>query len=401
MNTKPSIPLLQSDDAVSLQTRDPRYLDHDAPELRIDDLPELRVGLDDLPPLYQDAVGDSSSSSSAPLLPLNPALQPFDGIVAQFKKEPITGDEYYVDPRLDSDPALLERHIKWWSQTPPRPFVRLLGTHTQSVNDAGKKEKKTVTDFDVSAELTPYLYSDATNQVSWRALRTAEDSENTRRGTVLRKRAPGAKQSIELGLADKPTLTEWCHRYTASQAGLKCLTLERRMVGFDEEKVRQKLISLVRATNYRGSLSVTFPVVDARVTVYNQCKTNVWRLTAWIWWVCVLSLLFIFTWPYLFFRTKRYEVVFAEWPFSVFGENGRRQFVSISEDQWYNLWGRAISRAVLEKRQGILDQQDLIASEGADPVFGNNVVDGAVNLLRAGVHAMNEVNRQLGWGYSS
>ncbi|KAK3317817.1 hypothetical protein B0T19DRAFT_298722 [Cercophora scortea] len=399
MNTKPSIPLLQSDDSVSLQTRDPRYLDHDAPELRIDDLPELRVGLDDLPPLYQDAVGDSSDS--APLLPLNPALQPFEGIVPQFKKEPITGDEYYVDSRLDSNPALLERHIKWWSQTPPRPFVRILGTHTQSVNDAGKKEKKTVTDFDVSVELTPYLYSDATNQVSWRTLRTADDSEITRRGTILRKRAPGAKQGIELGLGDKPSLTEWCHRYTASQAGLKCLTLERRMVGFDEEKVRQKLISLVRATNYRGSLSVTFPVVDAHVSVYNECKTNVWRLTAWIWWVCVLSLLFVFTWPYLFFRTKRFEVVFAEWPFSVTGENGRRQYVSISEDQWYNLWGRAISRAVLEKRQGILDQQDLIASEGADPVFGNNVVDGAVNLLRAGVHAMNEVNRQLGWGYSS
>ena len=65
------------------------------------------------------------------------------------------------------------------------------------------------------------------------------------------------------------------------------------------------------------------------------------------------------------------------------------------------MWGRAINRAVLEKRQGTLDQQDLIAADSPAPVFGVAVVDGAMSFVRAGVGAMNEVNRQLGWGYDS
>jgi len=65
------------------------------------------------------------------------------------------------------------------------------------------------------------------------------------------------------------------------------------------------------------------------------------------------------------------------------------------------LWGRALSRAVLERRQDTLDQQDLIAAEGAPQTFGNVAVDGAASFIMAGVSAMNEVNRQLGWGYDS
>jgi hypothetical protein len=172
----------------------------------------------------------------------------------------------------------------------------------------------------------------------------------------------------------------------------------RRVVGFDEEKVRQKLESLVRNTNYHGHLNITFPVKDQYVHVFNEAKINRWRLTTWIYWLCIFTLMFVFTWPYLFFRTKRFEVVSVDWSFSQLGQDGRKKYVSISEDQWYNLWGRAIHRAVLEKRQSTLDQQDLIAAEGAAPVFGNAVVDGAMGVFRAGVSAMNEVNRQLGWG---
>jgi len=386
---KPSDPMRPGDDALSLHSQSgDRFLDDDAPELQVDDLP----------PLYDDVADPiNGDSSSAPLLPNHPVSDQFPGMIPYLSKDK-DGNKYYIHECFDNDPKVLEQHVNWWAKKPPRPFVRLHGTHSQEVDNNGKKERKTVTDFDIQIELTPYLFSDAVNRSAFREVHTPENSDKVRRGTILAKRAPGSTQSIEVGLPTKPTLQEWCHRYHASHAGLKTFTVMRRMIGFDDEKVKQKLDSLVRNTNYRGHLSITFPVRDQYINVYNDAKINRWRLTAWIYWLCVFTLMFLFTWPYLFFRTKRFEVVSVDWSFSRPGPDGGKKYVSISEDQWYNLWGRAIHRAVLEKRQCTLDQQDLIASEGAAPVFGNAVVDGAMGFLRAGVSAMNEVNRQLGWG---
>lgn len=349
-------------------------------------------GDDDLPPLYEDV------SSSAALLPSTaPIVSMTDASISYFKKDGNTGAESYLSSHLDSEPEVLEKYIRWWAERPPRPMVNLLGVHRHTFDRDGKRETRDVTDFDISIDLTPYLYSDATRGVSWHELCTVDVFEKRRRGTVFRKKAHRSRQH-ELG-SDQPSLAEWCHRYCASHAGLKCFVFEREVHGFDEEKVRQKLESLVRATNYRGRLNISFPVKDNVVQVYNDCKTNRWRLTSWIYWLCVFSLMVIFTWPYLFFRTKRWEVAKTKWYFSKPRDNGYRQFVSISEDQWYNMWGRAINRAVLERRQGTLDQQDLLAAEVFEPVFGDALMDGAVNFVRAGVSAMNEINRQVGWGY--
>lgn len=371
-------------DAFSLHTQPgDRFLHDDAPE----------ITEDDLPPVYDE------SESTARLLPFDPTA-PTGVAIEPFKKDANTGTQFFIDRRLDTSPEFLEQQINWWAKSPPRAFVRVHGSHRETVDNAGKKERKSVTDFEVLVEMTPYLYSDAVNKLSWSYLRTIENEEKARRGTVLAKRAPGAKQNIELGDA-KPSLAEWCHRYCASHAGLKAFIFQRNVTGFDADMVKEKLTTLVRGTNYRGSLDISFPVKDNRIEVYNDCKTNAWRLTGWIFWVCCLSLMFIFTWPYLFFRTKRFEAVIAEWPFSKADAQGNRQFVSISEGQWYNLWGRAIHRAVLEKRQATLGQQDLLTAEAPDPTFDHPVVDGAMSFVRAGVRAMNEVNRTLGWGYDN
>lgn len=393
---KPTSPMPRPPgDAMSLHTQPgDRFLDDDAPELQVDDLP----------PLYDDAI-DPSNSSSAPLLGAPEAYPPALNAAIYQQIAPQSTDnntEWYMDTRLDNDAKLLAQYVESWALTPPRPFVRVYGSHSQQVEDRdGKKERRAITDFDVQVELTPYLYSDATNRMSFRELRTVDNFEKARRGTVFACRAPGARASLEVGLPEKPTLMEWCHRYCASHAGLKQFTLRRRMVGFDEAKVREKLTALVRGTHYHGSLQITFPTQNEEVSVYNECKFNLWRAKTWLRWVCYLTFMWVFIWPYLLLRTKKFEVVVAEWPFSVPAEGGRKKYASISEDQWYNMWGRAINRAVLEKRQTILDQQDLLASQGAEPVFSSAMGDGAMGLLRAGVSAMNEVNRQLGWGYDS
>ncbi|KAK0725217.1 hypothetical protein B0H67DRAFT_479523 [Lasiosphaeris hirsuta] len=393
---KPSLQTRPSDDGMSLHTQPgDRFLDDDAPELQVDDLP----------PLYEDAIESANgSSSNAPLLGPDPANFPHVHLLDPFSVDAKYGTEYYLDESLDTEPETLEKHMLSWAKRPPRPFVRLLGTHSEMVDSSGKKERKTVTDFDVQVELTPYLYSDATRHIApFSHLYTVENEELARRGTVFRTRGPGASQNIEIGLPEKPTLAEWCHRYCASHAGLKSMVLQRRFIGFDELFVRRRMIELVHSTNYRGHLQVEFPVRDQRVEVFNKCKINQWRLTGWIFWLCTLTLTVLFTWPYLFFRTKRFEVVRVDWAYSVVdtSHDGRKKYASISEEQWYNMWGRAISRAVLQKQQSTLDQHDLLMAEGAAPDFSSASAEGALGFLMAGVVAMGEVNRHLGWGGDS
>ena len=64
------------------------------------------------------------------------------------------------------------------------------------------------------------------------------------------------------------------------------------------------------------------------------------------------------------------------------------------------MWARAICKAVLERRQTVLDQADLQRAEQSDPPLntGHAGVDEAAMIFRAGISAMNEVNRHLGWG---
>lgn len=386
-------------DAVSLHTNPgdresfQPYHDDDAPELNFDALD------DELPPVYSDAITPSSSASE-PLLAAAPLPVHSGGKYAPHVRDANTGAECYIDQNLES-PTELAAHIRFLANRPPRPYIKVKGTHkaTRKKSDS-KSETETIVDFDVAVDLTPYLYSDAQYRKSWKQLRTIENAEKARRGTTLRKRATGSNQDIEVGGSPKPTLEEWCHRFCASYAGLKSFALKREMTGFDFLRIKEQLQASVRSTNYRGHLEVYLETKDATAEIYNEARINYWRLIGWLRFVFFITLLFIFAWPYLFFRTKRWEVAVVEWPFSRMADGDNREYVSISEDQWYNMWGRAIIKAVLEKRQKVLDQEDLRRSQEPAPSFesGNATVDGAMGVFQAGISAMNEVNRQFGWG---
>ncbi|KKY39154.1 hypothetical protein UCDDA912_g00865 [Diaporthe ampelina] len=397
---KPTLPSTSPDsDAVSLRTQPgDHYRDADEPILFT--AAQGHHG-DDLPPVYDDAAEASASTSlTAPLL--SDAALP--GYSSSSDLQPFSRDDqavYYLSAELDADPDLLEARVRSWAAVPPRPFVRVYGYHRERRSGRdGKKETKPITDFDIKVELTPYLFADATNRHAWSELRTVENGDKAKRGTIFPRRAPRAKGNIELGAVDKPNLTQWCHLYVASHSGLKSFSLRREIKGFDQARLREQLEALVRRLNYRGHLQVSFPVHDHTVQVWNECRTNQWRLTKWIYVMFCVSMLWLLSWPYLFFRTKRFETVSSEWHFSRVDSEGRKSYVSLTEDQWYNMWGRPIAKAILSKRQGVLDQQDLIAADDADPAFntGHSTVDGALGFFRAGVNAMNEVNRHLGWG---
>lgn len=364
---------------------------------------------DELPPLYSD-VAESSA-----LIPPNQYVQQSlspngPSLVPVFSADSGTKNEYYMSSDLDSDPTLLEQHVLAWSKKPPRTFIQVLGSHTEtrSENGGSNNRTRTVVDFRVRVDMTPYLYTDLARGTStWAGLRTVDNDEKVKRGTSLARRAPGARKrhrrrsGMRLedagdSMGEKPTLTEWCHRYCASSAGLKVFCLQRKVVGIDKDLLIERLHGLVRSTNYRGNVTISFPTEGGRVEVYNDCKVNEWRFKTWIRLLTFFTLTILLTFPYLFFRTKRFETVVAEWPFSRPARNGStdREYASITEDQLYGLWGAAIHAAVINRRQCVLDQQDL-ANSHAQP---QGVTTGIHSILATGIQAMNVVDQQFGWG---
>lgn len=347
---------------------------------------------DDLPPLYSDHDADAVAPTD-PLLPRGtPALD-----VTPFRNSDKSGKTYLLDARLDTDPGFLQSQLAVLAESPPRPLCHVRGTHTETRRRNGDKdEQETVVDFDVEVELTAVLYTDARTGASWKRLTTVGNLDKVRRGTVLAKRAPGfgggGGHAAESGT---PTVEEWCHRYCASAAGLKSFSLERRVTGWDFEHLERKLTKLIRDTNYQGHLAISFPVHNSRVEIYNDCRTSRWRLTKWIEILCYFTLMFLFTWPWLFFRTKRWDTVYVEWPLRD-PQTGR--YASMGEDQWFNMWARAIQAACLARRQGVLDQGDLQQLENPECVPAAGGFAGAV---QAGVDAMGVVNRSFGWGGDS
>lgn len=369
----------ESSSAISLHTQGSpptRYFDDEPPS----------PSNEDLPPLYTDHESDQ---------PINPLLP--DGAtplqVPYFLHE--TGGcadtEYYIDRRLDTDAVFLKEHIDRLALLPPRPLIRIQGHHKQSVRGKdGKSETKEVCDFAITLELTHLLYSDINSREPFlRQVTTAGNFEKVRRGTVYATRAPGYGGN---GVAEEgvPDVGEWCQRFCSSKAGLKTFSFERQVQGYDFNMLQTKITSLIRGTNYRGRINVDFPVQNARCEIWNESRTNRWRLTKWIYMLFYFTLLFIFTWPYLFFRTKKWEVVTATWHMSKI-EGGRKVYASMSEDRWYNTWARCISKAVLERRQGTLDQGDLMRED--EPIR-----EGLAGFVQQGVEAMGVVNRSFGWG---
>jgi hypothetical protein len=175
---------------------------------------------------------------------------------------------------------------------------------------------------------------------------------------------------------------------------------DREVTGFDQKLIEDKLHSLIRSTNYRGHLNISFPTENEGVELYSDHRFNRWRNKSWVALLFIVSMTWIFTWPYLFFSTKRYAVVKTVWPFSKAGEDGRKVYATISENQWMSRWQKTIEKAALEKRQGMLTEEDLTRENEPVQQFnsGNRGLDSAVNLVGAGIRVFNDVNRQLGWG---
>ena len=138
----------------------------------------------------------------------------------------VSGVPVLMSQRIDHDPDCLEKIVRSLAPIPPRPIVRIRGTHRETrhrMNHKGEVHgrRKTVVDFDLKLDLTDYILTDLVRyQSSYMQLDTVENHVKTYRGTLLKKRMLGWKMDSEW-IQSKPTLAEWCHRYCASAAHLK------------------------------------------------------------------------------------------------------------------------------------------------------------------------------------
>ena len=109
--------------------------------------------------------------------------------------------------------------------------------------------------------------------------------------------------------------------------------------------------------------------------------------------------------------TRRWEVVTAVFPYSTAPENGNRQFVTKSEEDFYKEWKNSIRRAVVGKKQGWIDEEYKLATDealsqaGADglsrmPGTGNAATNVAMGFLRQALVGR-DVAMAGGWGADS
>lgn len=399
------VPYRDDPDAVSLHTTPEDFTYDDAPEI------------DGLPPSYADSEVDSSGAA-IPIHHVPPPTTRTNHNSPAFRNgKPVVCETVtHMNRQIDQDPVLLESLIRDNAHQPPVPLIYIMGTHKETVKKGDKKETRQITDFRIVLNMQQYLRKNFNPQdSSSMALVTVENGEKTHRGTSIKCRAPGAKQDIEVGGTQKPTLTEWCHRYCASPRMLRIFRLRKVVTGLDETHLKNRLEGLIRSTNYRGHIAISFPVEDKNFDVYTSSRINAWRLKGWVCWVFYLTFLWVFAWPFLFFATKRYAVVRAEWPFSMTDAHGQKIYTTVSEEQWFERWHVALRRLVLDRFEGEANEEMMrgVISRPEDPPMpgtirsGHAGIDNAVGILTQGFQVAralsngDNLGRGLpgGWGY--
>ena len=323
---------------VPTTTADPKSL-HSLPPKNHDDYPAAHGS-------------SSSSSSSAPLL-INYDAAPDvgDEVLPAYTdapnylgEEPPAFTQYEArhhflangkvishDVHLNSDVEALYQFLQSQSQLPPKPRLRVEGTHSvrSTVRENGKARTSTstTTDFDITFDLSSFIEEAGGELV---AVGPGEQRRRGGRNTAI---ATEAEVEAALDVRDR------CEEYIRCPAALKEFTLRKKLRGFNEDVLRFHLEALIRSTNYRGKVRISFPIENRSVVLAPGnfvCRIRY----SWARWIFYLSFLWLITWPMLWFFTKRWDVVDAIYDI----EPG-------TERDWVDRWGWVLTRIVRQKRQ--------------------------------------------------
>lgn len=384
-----------------------------------DDAPEL--------PSYSDSEAAAASSSfqqdrqpesRIAITEEDPYVtQRYEGLsMSGSKVNNVNASSIRMNSRL-TDPDELQKYIEDYIRIiPPRPLVRIVGTHHETRYDASRKkhEKQRVVDFDISFNLSHHLKREG----QFWAASAVDNSDIAYRGSFRMTRAPGYARDLEVGHHANPSLQDWCREYCASTSYLKVFRITRQLDGFTSAHIRTRVEHLVKSTHYHGHLDVSFPLEEQHVDIYNPHWVNRARI-GWVRFLFYFTFLWLLTWPVLYFMTKWWAVYTVHWRWSrdeidEQRQQGHRVFASISEREWAEKHGNLIKSLVLERFQGhgtvfpadVPDERVERLMRGSAPRTGNANVDAAVNFVQGGVGLWNAVQGRGGgdpraWGADS
>ncbi|KAG9235360.1 hypothetical protein BJ875DRAFT_483309 [Amylocarpus encephaloides] len=340
-------------------------------------------------------------------------------------------------PDYSSDAETLRQMIYEQASYPPTYYLELKGIHNEttyraSVNGNGitighltghhhgrrrfsnsneSRTTKTITDFVIRINITHLL---SIGPTVGGELHLLEDNKRGYRGGIIKRLTPNVT-SPDIDNQHEE-LKAWCDKYVADPSALKSFTLKRAIINHDTKRLESLIRSLVASTNYRGHVSVHFPITHETVTIYSPGRINQWRMKTWIRWVFYLTFLWIFSWLYLFLSTARYSVVRVVFPYADASPEDalhgvERRPTVMSEASWFELWEKSIKRAVLGRMN--CRQTDEIGDEyrlATDNIAARGDMPqsyGSVNMFPGGVVSLFGVSGQFcgqwqdgaGWGY--
>ncbi|KAI0103625.1 hypothetical protein GGR51DRAFT_246897 [Nemania sp. FL0031] len=231
----------------------------------------------------------------------------------------ITSKATYLSENVKALASLL----RTLATVPPKPQILIHGSRNRRV------------DFSVRLNLMSLLVPDNPD-ARMDYLRCVTRGEMAYRGG----NEPSLKPELS---ASEDGLEAWCARFIKDQSSVKTFTLERVVANLDHNWIEGQIRSLVATTNYKGLVTVQFPVTHARVTIQNPDKVNKFFTSV----------------ATLFTGKAKYEVVKAVWPFANAknGDRGRKCIVQ-SEKTWWEEWRDPIKYAISQKRQGWITNED-------------------------------------------
>ncbi|PYH48050.1 uncharacterized protein BP01DRAFT_290423 [Aspergillus saccharolyticus JOP 1030-1] len=277
-----------------------------------------------------------------------------------------------MDPVLSEDASALHALILRHARTPPRPYLTVRGTHTETreVTDSDhdshsdshsnnnntphtstRTETETVVDFDFKIDLRNYMvcdydavpdYEDEVDtdedRDGWRVCSVIRDGDGQkayrggrcrsdtwaghtqRPGSHSRHVEDASEEGEIVGLVDDagevPGLMGWCDRFCLDPGPVKSFRFTRSIVGFDVATLRSLLTSHLRNANYQGRIDISSALSNKDLTIYSPHWINQLRNNSLVYWSCIVSQLWIITWPVIWFLEHRYDVVRAIWYFS-------------------------------------------------------------------------------------
>ncbi|GAP92804.1 hypothetical protein SAMD00023353_9500130 [Rosellinia necatrix] len=293
------------------------------------DQPEPRPAHQHNPPPYSGP-SSSATDSRRPVVTKGPQRYPGLPVLDYRLYSPQMFELSTDSITISSKATYLSENVKALSSllrnlatVPPKPQILIHGSRGRRV------------DFSVRLNLMSLLVpDDPRDRMDY--LRCVTKDEMAYRG--------GNEPSLKPELRpDEDGLEAWCGRYVRDQSSVKTFTLERVVANLDQNWLEGQIRSLIAAINYKGLVTVQFPVTHARVTIQNPDKVNKFFTSV----------------TTLFSGKAKYEVVKAVWPFANArnGEQGRKCAVQ-SEKTWWEEWGAPIKYAISQKRQGWITNED-------------------------------------------